>query len=88
MFYVWLIHEAENAFNQQFSTGILQEFLKHAVPDYLVRSADLFPLRLSNKNDDNNHIIIAIWCERIKIIPIFGQIGKNIFFGVLQNFSN
>ena len=44
MFYVWLIHEAENAFNQQFSTGILQEFLKHAVPDYLVRGTDLFLL--------------------------------------------
>ena len=26
-----------------------QEFLKHAIPDYLVRGTDLFSLRLSNK---------------------------------------
>ena len=29
-------------------TGVLQEVFKHAVPDYLVRGTDLFPLRLSN----------------------------------------
>ena len=26
-----------------------QDFLKHAIPDYLVRGTDLFSLRLSNK---------------------------------------
>ena len=30
---------------QQFSTGMLQEFLKHAIPNYLVRGTDLFSLR-------------------------------------------
>ena len=34
--------------NEQVSTGVLQEFLKHAIPDYLVRGTDLFSLRLSN----------------------------------------
>ena len=32
----------------QFSTGVLQELLKHATPDYLVRVTDLFSLTLSN----------------------------------------
>ena len=33
---------------QQIATGVLQEFLKHAFPDYLVRGTDLFSLRLSS----------------------------------------
>ena len=40
---------------QQFPTDVpwqaqwcTTEFLKHAIFDYLIRSADLFPLRLSN----------------------------------------
>ena len=41
--------------DQQFLTSVpwcpgeLQEFLKHAIPDYLARGADPFSLRLSNK---------------------------------------
>ena len=31
------------------STGMLQEFLKHAIPDYLLRGTDHFSLRLSKK---------------------------------------
>ena len=34
---------------QQFSTGVLQEFLKHAISDYLVRDTDLFSLRMSKR---------------------------------------
>ena len=33
---------------QQFPISVLQEFLKHAIPNYLVRGTDLFSLRLSN----------------------------------------
>ena len=36
------------AVNQQFSTGVPHKFLKHAIPDYLVRGTDIFSLRLSN----------------------------------------
>ena len=48
---------------QQFSTGVLQEFLKHAIPDCVVRGTDLFSLRLSNKNNDTANTTIAIQCE-------------------------
>ena len=37
--------------DQQFPAGVLQEFLKHAIPDYLVRGTYLCSLRLSNKNN-------------------------------------
>ena len=35
--------------DRRIPTGGLQGFLKHAIPDYLVRGTDLFSLRLSNK---------------------------------------
>ena len=38
---------------QQYSTGVPQEFLKHAIPDYLVRGTDLFSLTLSNRKIKN-----------------------------------
>ena len=41
--------------DQRFSTSVLQEFLKCAVPDYTVRGTDLFSLRLSDKKNDNSH---------------------------------
>ena len=64
---------------QQFSTqncvlwhtGVPQEFLKYAITDYLVRDTDLFSLRLSNKKMTTAIITIAVWCELIKMIPIF-----------------
>ena len=40
----------------------LQEFLKHAKPDYLIRGTDLFSLRLSNKIMTTANTI-AILCE-------------------------
>ena len=40
--------------NQHFSTSVAQKFLKHTVPDDLVRGTDLFSLRLS-KNDNDQH---------------------------------
>ena len=33
---------------------VLQEFLKHALLDYLVRGTDLFSLRLSNLRNENS----------------------------------
>ena len=48
--------------NQQFLAGVPQEFLKHAIPDYLVRGTNLFSLRLSNKKmtnsqHNNSHLV-------------------------------
>ena len=40
-----------------------QEFLKHAVTDYLVRSTDFFSLRLSNKRRTTANTTIAVKCE-------------------------
>ena len=59
-----------------FSTSVPQEFIKHALLDYLVRGADLFSLRLSNKKMTTAKTTIDVWCEWIKIIPIFCQMGK------------
>ena len=73
---------------QQFSTSILQGFLKHAMPDYLVRGTDLFSLRLSNKRMITANTIITVWCEWIKITPIFLVNRLKYIFGVSQNFSN
>ena len=39
---------------QQFSTGVMQEILKHAIPDCLDSSIDVFSRRLSNKRKNNN----------------------------------
>ena len=56
---------------QRFSTSVLQEFLKHAIPDYLVWGTDLFSLRLLNKKMTTANTTVAVQCEWIKIIPIF-----------------
>ena len=71
-------------------TGVPQEFLKPATPDYLVRDTDLFSLRLLNKKVKTANTAIYVWYEWIKIIPIlfFTQIGKNHTFWCAQNFSN
>ena len=47
---------AHESLEQRFGTSALQEFLKHAIPDYLVRGTNLFSLRLSNtKNYTSQH---------------------------------
>ena len=43
---------------QQFSIGVPEELLKHAIPDYLVRGTDLFSLRLSKKMTAANTIAV------------------------------
>ena len=47
---------------QQFSTGVLQDFLEYAMPDYLVKGTNLFYLRLSQKMTTAN-TTVAIQCE-------------------------
>ena len=45
---------------QQFSTVVPQEFLKHAMPDYLARGTDLFSLKLSGKKMTTVNTAIAV----------------------------
>ena len=73
--------------NQLFSTGVLQEFLKHAIPDYLVRGTYLVSVRLSNKNITTGNTTIAISVNKSKLQLFFCQIGNRYISGVLQNFS-
>ena len=69
------------ALEQRFPTGALQKSLKHAIPASLIKDNDLFSLRLSNKKMTTANTAIAMWCEGIKIIPIFlSDRQKNIFW--------
>ena len=54
------------------------EFLKHAIPDYLVRGTDHFSNRLLKKMTIAN-TTMSFQNECIKITPIFCWISKNIF---------
>ena len=47
---------------QRFSTGVPEEFLKHAISDYLVRGTDLFSFRLSSKKMTTANTTIAGQC--------------------------
>ena len=68
------------------SVCLPQEFLKHAIPDYLVRGTDLFSLRLSNKKMTTaNTTLTSVNGSKLYL---FCQIGKKNFFGVPQDFSN
>ena len=40
----------------------VKEFLKHAIPDYLVRGTDIFLLRLSSKKMTTGNTTIAVHC--------------------------
>ena len=65
---------------QQLSTTVPQEFLKHAVPDYLVRDINLFSLNFQMKQWQQASSTITIWSEWIKIIPIFLSDRWKIYF--------
>ena len=54
-----------------FNRSTLQEFLKHAIPGHLMRGTDLCRSRSSDKNMTTANTTIAIWCEWIKVIPIY-----------------
>lgn len=45
---------AGHPLRQQFPTCILQEFLKPALPDYVVRGTDSFPLHCQVKKNDKS----------------------------------
>ena len=79
------------ALDQWFSTGVLQEFLTHAIPDCVVRGTDLFSLRLSKKKKKKRkqptHQYSSSMNES-KLYLFFVGAAKNTFFGVSQNFSN
>ena len=47
--------------DQGFSTGVLQEFLKHAIPVYV--GTDFFFLRLSKKKKKDDNTTIVFWYE-------------------------
>ena len=64
------------AISTRHATGMV----KRAFPDRL-------SLRLSNKEMTTANTAIVIQCEWIKIIPIFCQIGKKIFFLVCRRTS-
>ena len=71
---------------QQFSTSVNQEFFKNAIPDYVVRDTDLISFRLSNKKMTTANTITDIWCEWIKIIPMFLSDWQSTFFKCATEF--
>ena len=85
---IWKPSDAQVPYGveQRFSTGVPQEFLEHAIPGYLVRVTVLFFLRWSNKKMTTANTTIAVWCEWIKIIPVFYQIGKKYNFWCATEF--
>lgn len=62
---------------QRFSTGV-RKFLKLGIPDYVVRGADLFPRRSSDKKNDNSH-------DNHSRLVCMKQ-NYTFFFGVLAEF--
>ena len=71
-------------------TGVPQEFLKHAIPDYLFRGTHLFSLWLKKKKKDNSqHNSCLVWMKSkvylflVKLAKIYNM----YFFYVLQNVS-
>ena len=51
-----VVKASENISNKQFSTGVLQEFFKLAIHDYLVSGMTSFPLDFAN-------MTVAVQCE-------------------------
>ena len=68
---------------------MLQEFLKHAVTDYLVRALTSIPLDCQIKTVMTANATIVVWCESIKTPPTFLSDWQNIYiFSMPQNLSN
>ena len=66
---------------QWFSTSVSREFLKHAIPDYLVRVSELFFLKLSKKKQKTTaNATMEVWCEWVKMVPNFLSDGQKIYF--------
>ena len=59
--------------------GVPKEFLKHVLPDYLVRHINPFSLILPNKNDNSQHNnSYSVWMNQ-SYTYIFCQLGKLCF---------
>ena len=71
---------------QQFVIGALQEVLEPAIPDYSFGGTDLFSLRLWQWQQPTQQYLSSV--NESKLYLSFVRLAKNIFFGVLQNFSN
>ena len=70
---------------KRFSTGVLQEYLKCATPDCLVRGTDLFSCRLLIYKTTTANTTTAVQCECNKITPtFFVRSAQTVFFGVLR----
>ena len=72
-----------------FSTGVLQECLKHAVSDYLGRDTGLFSLRLSNLKMTTANTTTAINTNESKVYGFsffFVRLAKKMYFGVCTEF--
>ena len=66
--------------SKRFSTDVLQEFLKHVMPAYLVGGTDLFSFTLSNKKSNNSKnnsscLVWMIW----NCIYFFVRLAKSMF---------
>ena len=73
---------------QKFSTVVPQEILKCAVSNYLDRALTFFPLDCQIKNDNSAHNNSCLLWMNQNYTYFFVRSAKNLFFGVLQNFSN
>ena len=76
--------------SQWFSIGVLQEFLKHTIPDYFVRNTNLF-FSLSNKEKKKNSQhsnSCPVWINQNYTYFGGSYWKKSILFGMPQNFSN
>ena len=59
----------ENRLELRSAIWVLQEFLKHAIPDYLVSGSDLFSLRMSKKRMVTALDGVAQWIECQPVNP-------------------
>ena len=71
-------------------TGVPQEFLKHAIPDYVVSGTDL-SFRLSNTkkcvNSQHNSCLVWMKSKVYLFLVKLAKIYNMYFFYVLQNVS-
>ena len=71
--------------------GVPQEFLKHAIPDYLVGTLTSYPLdyqikkKPQNNNSQHNKSDLVLINQNYNYF--FCQIGKSVLFGCVTEFS-
>ena len=67
---------------QWFATGVPREFEKHAMPDYLLKSTDLFPWDCHIKNDNSQHISRPVRMNQNYTCFFFSSNQQKVHFGV------